>query len=578
MKLKTTLQLILALLLTSSQVSAQQWEAVNSQTNFILYGMHFPPGQNEVGYAAGMQYTNDAPGVIVKTSNGGQSWSQIYPVTGEIDGLEAVCFINPNIGFAAGWNNYFIKTTDGGSSWVPITVGTDVWYYVDIEFWDESNGIAVAVMNAGGSRVYKTDNGGLSWTMGGALAYSVLDICYANQNTLYAVGTGNVISKSVNGGQSWTNNYQSTGITMGVDFANTNFGVVGGEDGEILTTNDGGSSWSSFSTGYHSFYAVHVFDKDSAYVGGTDVDIFKTTDSGETWTLDYGGSGASTMYNFSFTANNTGFCSGSQGTMLRRDAPIATNFIADETAICTGNQIQFTDLSVGATGWDWYFEGGSPETSIEQNPIVTYYYAGDYDVTLTASNPEQSQTLTQENYIHVFEQPQPFISGASFVCLNQTIPYQTNNINGNTYTWDVVGGTISDGQNTSAISVIWDNGVGTGYVIVNETVNLTCTTIDTLNITIDECVSLIEMNPTDFGIYPNPVKNILNISFNGVNNEKLSFSIYNVMGIRLFEQDITCQTGQNEINLNLNNLCHGMYILEIKNSDVILSKMKFQKI
>ncbi len=579
MNQRTSLLIIFGMLLISYSGISQHWEAVNSQTNFILYGMHFPPGQNDVGYAVGMQYTYDAPGVIVKTSNGGLNWNQIYPTMGEIDGMEAVCFITPDKGFAAGWNNYFIKTTNGGASWNPISVGSDVWYYVDIEFWDENNGVATGVMNSGGSKVFMTNNGGFSWTVGGTLPYSVLDICYADANTLYAVGTGNIISKSVNGGQSFSNIYQSTGITMGVDFANTNFGVVGGEDGKILTTNDGGASWSSYSTGYHSFYAVHVFDKDSAYVGGTDVDIYKTTNAGASWTLDYNGPGASSMYNFSFTENNTGFCSGSQGTMLRRNAPIATNFMADKTQICAGNQVQFTDLSVGATSWEWTFEGGEPETSNEQNPIITYYYAGAYDVTLVASNSEQSQSHTVGDFILVLDQPQPQIAGVNNPCVNTIETYATQMHSGSDYEWEVIGGSIESGQGTASISVHWSTeAVEFAYVIANEIVGLDCSGSDTLEVSVEICEGIHQFDQLHCSISPNPVNNILRVAFPETVEKGINYTILSNDG-RVVQNDNNLKLNDKKIiEIDVNNLIPGIYILSISDTDLEIFKSRFVKV
>ena len=578
MKFKFTFLTLLIVLLIFDQTFSQQWEYVNSHTSFILYGMNFPPGQNDVGYAVGMQYTYDAPGVIVKTSNNGQTWAQIFPTTGEIDGLEAVCFTTPNNGFAAGWNNYFIKTTNGGTSWTPITVGTDVWYYADIKFWDENNGVAAAVMNSGGSRIYKTNNGGFSWTLGGSLAYSVLDICYADQNTLYAVGTGNVISRSVNGGQSFSNIYQSTGITMGVDFANINFGVIGGEDGKILTTNDGGSTWSSFSTGYHSFYAVHVFDKDSAYAAGTDEDIYKTTNSGASWSLAFNGSGNGSMYKLCFTENNTGFCSGSGGTMMRHDPPIATNFIADQTEICTGSQVQFTDLSVGATSWEWYFEGGTPETSNVQNPLIMYYQSGFFDVSLSASNAEQSQTTLMNDYITVYEQPQPMVTGIENVCINHVENYMTTAQENVTYDWETIGGEIISGQGSSAIQVLWGAESGVGNVIVNESINGNCIESDTLDVNIDLCSGVETKRSTTLQIFPNPVTNTLTISFQSIQNEAININIYTISGIKKIGKSIIGIGEVQQTNINVKDLSAGMYVVEIIRKSGETERVKFQKI
>jgi len=82
-------------------------------------------------------------------------------------------------------------------------------------------------------------------------------------------------------------------------------------------------------------------------------------------------------------------------------APVA-NFIADQTNIAPGGTVHFTDQSTNdPTTWNWSFPGGNPETSTDQNPIVTYSAAGEYDVTLTVSNPGGTNALTRANYIHV---------------------------------------------------------------------------------------------------------------------------------------------------------------------------------
>lgn len=67
-----------------------------------------------------------------------------------------------------------------------------------------------------------------------------------------------------------------------------------------------------------------------------------------------------------------------------------------------GGSIQFQDKSSGnATEWAWTFEGGTPSTSSEQNPIVFYSSPGKYKVTLNTSNEVNSSTIEKEQYIVV---------------------------------------------------------------------------------------------------------------------------------------------------------------------------------
>jgi PKD repeat protein len=87
-------------------------------------------------------------------------------------------------------------------------------------------------------------------------------------------------------------------------------------------------------------------------------------------------------------------------------APPVTNFSASNTTIQVGQSVNFTDLSTGSpTSWAWTFSGGTPSTSISQNPSVTYNAAGTYDVSLTASNSGGSDTETKTGYIHVLTAP-----------------------------------------------------------------------------------------------------------------------------------------------------------------------------
>jgi len=78
------------------------------------------------------------------------------------------------------------------------------------------------------------------------------------------------------------------------------------------------------------------------------------------------------------------------------------SFIADETEICEGETVSFSDQSSGnIESREWAFEGGTPATSTLQNPVVEYANAGVFDVSLTISNGTSSSTLLMEDYITV---------------------------------------------------------------------------------------------------------------------------------------------------------------------------------
>lgn len=76
MKSKTLL--IGLLLCISSFLSAQNgWQWVNTGFNYILMDISFPPGQSLVGYAVGENVTYNGVGIILKTTDGGLTWTPV---------------------------------------------------------------------------------------------------------------------------------------------------------------------------------------------------------------------------------------------------------------------------------------------------------------------------------------------------------------------------------------------------------------------------------------------------------------------------------------------------------------------
>ncbi|NOX86831.1 MAG: T9SS type A sorting domain-containing protein, partial [Chlorobi bacterium] len=114
--------------------------------------------------------------------------------------------------------------------------------------------------------------------------------------------------------------------------------------------------------------------------------------------------GMPTYFSYCAEKNSVGVCVPGNDNITYIEynpAPIA-NFTADETEIEAGTSVQFTDLSQNdPTSWLWVFEGGIPDTSYEQNPLVEYDSVGTFDVSLTASNDYGSDTKIREDYITV---------------------------------------------------------------------------------------------------------------------------------------------------------------------------------
>lgn len=65
------------------------------------------------------------------------------------------------------------------------------------------------------------------------------------------------------------------------------------------------------------------------------------------------------------------------------------------------NVTTFYNLSKDYTDYSWSFTGGTPSTSINENPTILYHTGGSYSVSLTASKGIYSATETKLYYINV---------------------------------------------------------------------------------------------------------------------------------------------------------------------------------
>ncbi|MBI9033818.1 MAG: T9SS type A sorting domain-containing protein [Bacteroidales bacterium] len=81
---------------------------------------------------------------------------------------------------------------------------------------------------------------------------------------------------------------------------------------------------------------------------------------------------------------------------------IVANFHSNRAGGELGQIIEFVNISSeNAINYHWEFEGGSPSSSSEQNPIISYDEFGTYDVKLIVKDGDYSDTLIKSNYITI---------------------------------------------------------------------------------------------------------------------------------------------------------------------------------
>ena len=169
--------------------------------------------------------------------------------------------------------------------------------------------------------------------------------------------------------------------------------------------------------------------------------------------------------------------------------PPVTDFSADDTTPDIGQTVIFTDLSTNTpNSWVWTIDGTAgtdymyvdSTSSTSQNPHVRFLKAGNYNVTLVATNDGGSDDEFKENYIIVTAAPVPTIEislGNSGLYLDNMVPGQdatasttVNVVASNGNSWSV---SASDGKtpnkgymvsgNTPLINPIQLGKDGSGY-------------------------------------------------------------------------------------------------------------------
>jgi len=280
------------------------WEILYE--GIVFNDMHFVT-PNE-GWGIGRLEQWRSSNSIYHTTNGGESWSLQLPDTSV---RYDIFFLDSQTGWASGDGGTLVKTSDGGTSWEFLNVGTVFDMLQGVYFKDLLNGWAVGGFQSG----YRTRDGGATWT-----EEVLLDnICYfAQSDSLHIWGLSNFweIVRSSNGGETWErSNFAPPGNAYGTDIQAINNQIVYVSTiGGLYKSSDGGTSWTQNSS--QRLSSLHFTNIDEGWGAGNPSygEMLYTSDSGETWTNlieTNNPSGFSSYRAVDFIDSQTGWIAGS---------------------------------------------------------------------------------------------------------------------------------------------------------------------------------------------------------------------------------------------------------------------------
>lgn len=181
------------------------------------------------------------------------------------------------------------------------------------------------------------------------------------------------------------------------------------------------------------------------------------------------------------------------------DQLCAADFTSNQTTVCAGQQVQFTNKSYNAvtTNWNWIFNGATPSVSTQENPTVIYNQPGKYDVTLTAGNTSGSVSTTQNSFITVLPNtglPLPYFEGFENDPVTNNQWFVFNPDNSSISKWAITGQAAYSGSKSIRM-YNFNNGNGQREELMSTTLDMSANT--SLDIKFRVAFALRASNGTD---------------------------------------------------------------------------------
>jgi photosystem II stability/assembly factor-like uncharacterized protein len=299
--------------------------------------------RNMIGVAVG---TN---GKILRSADGGASWSQVAPL--DPNDLMGVAFVDATTVVAVGGGSMILRSIDAGQTWQDgRSTGVFIGDFAQVQF----SGLIGTIQADSQNTDLRSTDGGLTWGIAPKPCRAAA-IAFGNSNNTLGVGTDGCTLQSLDSGATWrmtSSSLQSptSGSRLTVTaFNKLGVGIAVGEGfpGPIMVRSaDYGKSWSKVdlssapSFGPSSPTAIVFANNSTVFAAGDRYNIYRSTDSGNTWMAvsSNAGAGSYVIVNIAFSPDAmTGVAITEEGVMVRTvDAGITWTKVANVPFIPNG--------------------------------------------------------------------------------------------------------------------------------------------------------------------------------------------------------------------------------------------------
>lgn len=274
-------------------------------------------------------------GLIINTTNSGSNWAT--QVRNPNDYLVDIFFLNRQFGWSIAWrvsgasiHSIIYTTTNGGSNWASYIYNDTTTLLNTIHFINPNTGFIGCTYTLN-KTILRTTNGGVNWFPANvdtnfASNFPVKKFKFMDANTGFAVGgyldICGVVWKTTDGGNSWSSTTIGGEPYNSIQFPNSNTVVISGGDYEygvsVNYSSDRGENWNYFFTGYFGIgYSLAFRTSTEGWItAGFSRMFLKSTDGGAGW-FNVDTPDSTSVYSLTFTNQRTGWAVGDNGTILK---------------------------------------------------------------------------------------------------------------------------------------------------------------------------------------------------------------------------------------------------------------------
>ncbi|MBI2419489.1 MAG: T9SS type A sorting domain-containing protein [Ignavibacteriales bacterium] len=377
-------------LFTIGQPPTQGWEAVTSGTTGDIWGIDYLDANNV--------WISSSTGDVKKSTDAGATFTAAGNAG---EGAYSIAVLNPTtavvaLGPSAG-DGKLMRTTNGGTTWTQVYSVAGCWFNF-VDNVDANNLWALSDPIGGVFHIVKSTDGGVTWTLTSNRPTAPASTVFGANNSWYAVGntfwfgtggqTGatlaNKVYRSVNGADGpWTIGTTTAQFTGALAFSSgTGNGLVGfwQATNTMNKTTNGGTSFTALTTTNALTHGLDYVPGTSVAYAASSTGLFKTTNDGTSWTSETlpAGTTGEMLFVRLFNSGAQGMVGGQAGVLLRKvgGAPVASVTVVSpnggETWAGTSQKdITWTSSNVGTVKIEYTSNNGTTWNTIAASVPAT---------------------------------------------------------------------------------------------------------------------------------------------------------------------------------------------------------------